>query len=178
MNGAKAPRDEKPGRRNCVQRIHSIGIPAVAVILLGLASGGCLSAHFSPPQTTLGNAQAQFNVPPKEMVAKIKEVVAQPPLSLSVQQQSHGTILTDFQPFPGEIHIARRWQERTQYQIQVVPDFDEPNSRCTVFVRQSTETRAAEGMKWEVASDVNRDDRAEALLNVIKQKAAGPTSNP
>jgi hypothetical protein len=145
--------------------------------IVALLAGGC-AAHWPEQDTSLKSEQAEFQIPPKVMMTKIKEVVSQPPISLGIQEESKGSILTGFQEFPGAWHIGRRWQERTQYRIQVIPDFDEPTAKCTVQVRERTETRAADGMKWSAQGDLYHPERAEALLKTIQQKLAGQTTNP
>jgi len=50
----------------------------------------------------------------------------------------------------------------------VIPDFDQPTARGRVEVREETQTRAAEGMRWE-PMESDRQDRAEALLKAIRE---------
>jgi hypothetical protein len=140
----------------------------VAISILCLV--GC-EAHWPNVDKKLTGARAEFNVPPKTMVAKVKQVVSDPPLSLGVQEEGKGTILTGYQQFPGDWHVARRWQERTQYRVTVIPDWDDPAGKCVLEVREQTEQRAADGMKWEQAVDVQRPERAEELLKQIQQHA-------
>jgi hypothetical protein len=142
---------------------------------IALLAGGC-AAHWPEQDTSFKTEQAQFNIPPKVMVTKVKEIVTSPPLSLGVQEESNGSILTGFQDFPGAWHVTRRWEERTQYRIQVIPDFDDPTTKCMVQVRVRTETRAADGMKWTSEGDLYRPERAEALLKTIQRKVG--QSNP
>jgi hypothetical protein len=144
--------------------IRSIGM----CIVFALLAGGC--AHWPEQDTSLTGAQAEFKIPPKKMLADIKQIVTEPPLSLGVVEEGKGSILTGYQSFPGDWHIARRWQERTQYRIQVIPDFDEPTAICTVQVRERTETRAADGMKWAPLQDATRPDRAREMLKTIQAK--------
>jgi hypothetical protein len=152
-------------------------IPLLAALVLAC---GC-ATHFAKTDPTLQTPQAEFDVPPKEMVQIINRVVTSPPLSLGIEQEGKGTILTTPQRFPGTIHVARRWQEQTRYRITVSPDFDEPTRKCTVRVREFTEQRAAEGMKWESSENLPRPQRAADLLEQIKKAAAsagGSTSGP
>ncbi len=142
-------------------------------LAIALMAGGC-AAHWPEQDRDLKGPQAEFHVAPKAMVAKVKEVVSQPPLSLGVQEEAKGSILTGYQSFPGAWHVARRWQERTQYRIQIIPDFDEPTAKCTVQVRERTETRAADGMKWTDTGDLYHPERAEEILKAIQQKAGQP----
>jgi hypothetical protein len=41
-----------------------------------------------------------------------------------------------------------------------------------------TEQRAAEGMKWEVAPELQRPERSADLLRAIEQHAGGVTTAP
>ena len=136
---------------------------------------GC-AAHWPEVDRTLTGTQAQFDVPPKQMVETVKRVVTDPPLALGIEQEGKGTILTGYQNFPGEWHVARRWQERTQYRVTIIPDWDEPSKRCIVQVRELTEQRAAEGMKWSPAPELQRPERAAELLKQIQQRAGGATA--
>ena len=148
--------------------------------LLVASLGGC-AAHYPPADTKLQAPTAQFMVPPKEMVQKVRQVVTSPPLSLGVAEENEGTILTTPQRFPGEFHVARRWQEQTRYRITVSPDFNDPAKRCTVTVREFTEQRAAEGMKWESNESLPRPQRAQDVLEQIRKavsSGAGGATQP
>src|SRR6266540_2090247 len=150
-----------PGRITSPAMQRSLAATFSLLLLLLLV--GC-EAHWPNMEKKLTGARAEFNVPPKQMVATVRKIVSDPPLSIGVQEEGKGTILTGYQAFPGEWHVARRWQERTQYRVTVIPDWDEPASRCVVEVRESTEQRAADGMKWESAAEVQRPERAGELL--------------
>ena len=149
-------------------------LTCLIALLASTAGGGC-AAHWPEHDTSRKGAQAEFNVPPKAMVAKIKQIVSEPPLSIGVQEEAKGQITTGYESFPGEWHIARRWQERTQFVIQVIPDFDQPANKCMIQVRERTETRAADGMKWAPLVEATRSERADEMLKTIVQKAGQPT---
>src|SRR6185369_2898517 len=142
---------------------------AFSLLLLFLLLG--CEAHWPNMEKKLTGARAEFNVPPKQMVATVRKIVTDPPLSIGVQEEGKGTILTGYQTFPGEWHVARRWQERTQYRVSIIPDWDQPTSKCVVEVRELTQQRAAEGMKWEPTTEIQRPERAEELLKQIQQHA-------
>jgi len=135
---------------------------------------GC-AAHWPEVNRDLTGARAEFQVAPKQMVTTVKQIVTEAPLSLGVQEEGKGSIVTGYQEFPGEWHVARRWQERTKYRVTVIPDWDQPTARCVVEVRELTEQRAADGMKWAPAAEIQRPERATELLNQIRQRA-GSTS--
>ena len=148
-------------------------MPQPKILLASLLAllAGCAS-HWPEMDRSLQGAQAEFDVPPKVMIERVRKVVTDPPLSLGVLEEKGGTILTGYQSFPGEFHVARRWQERTQYRILVIPDWDQPSAKCSVQVREATEQRAAEGMKWEVAPELTHPERARELLKQIQQQAS------
>ena len=80
-----------------------------------LVISGCAStfpAAVSPLETA--KSSKTYDVPPKQMVERVKEIVTAPPLNVGVAETKDGTILTDYVTFPGEWHVARRWQERTR----------------------------------------------------------------
>jgi hypothetical protein len=131
---------------------------------------GCES-HWPNVDQKMTGARAEFNVAPKTMVGKVKQIVSDPPLSIGVQEEGKGSILTGYQQFPGDWHVARRWQERTQYRVTIIPDWDEPTNKCVVEVRELTQQRAAEGMKWQPAAEIQRPERADELLKQIQQHA-------
>lgn len=141
------------------------------LVLLGL---GC--AHYPSTGQTLNPARAEFDVPPKQMVKRIEQVVSSPPFSLDVTDQGQGILVTTPQRFPGEWHVARRWQEQTRYRISVIPDFDQPTQKCAVEVRDFTEQRAAEGMKWESSDPLPRPQRLADLLEAIRRSVATATA--
>jgi hypothetical protein len=134
-------------------------------LALSLLAGavGCAS-KFPEPHSALDVPTADLASPPKEAFATVKRVVSEPPLSLGVQSENKGTILTGYQTFPGNWHIGRRWQERTQYRITIVPDFDEPTAKSRIEVSEQTEQRASDKHEWKPAFDVDRPERAKDML--------------
>ena len=127
---------------------------------------GC-ARTFPPVPSRFDVAEREFAVAPKALLQSAKDAVAAPPLSLGVEREEKGTFFTSYQRFPGEWHIGRRWQERTKYRVAVIPDFDEPASRARLQVTEQTEQRAAEGQDWKPAHELNRPERAKALLDAI-----------
>jgi hypothetical protein len=110
---------------------------------------------------------ADLAMAPKDALAAVKRVVGEPPLSLGVQSENKGAILTGYQSFPGEWHIGRRWQERTQYRVTIIPDFDAPTAKSRIEVSEQTETRASDKHEWKTAFDVQRPERAKDMLAKI-----------
>jgi hypothetical protein len=130
---------------------------------------GCAS-KFPEANRTLEAPAQTYRVAPKQLVTMIREIVTAPPLSLGVEEEKDGSILTGYQPFPGDWHIGRRWQERTKYRITVIPDWNEPTAAARIDVRELTEQRAAEGMKWAPAFDLQRPERAKAMLAKLDEE--------
>jgi hypothetical protein len=112
------------------------------------------------------------------LIETVKQVVTSPPLSLPIEQEHKGTIITGYQEFPGDWHIARRWQERTRYRISVIPDFDEPTRHSRLEVTEESQVRATEGQEWHDDPDVQRPDRAASLLQQIDRRAKGGAAAP
>ena len=142
-------------------------VPLLASIILLMA--GCASTY-PAADTRMEGAEGEFNVPPKELVARIRQALSEPPLDIGVTEDNKGSILTGYQQFPGEFRVARRWQERTRYRIRVIPDFDQPTERARVVITENTEQRAGEGMKWESLDVLPRPQRATDLLNQLRPR--------
>jgi hypothetical protein len=134
---------------------------------------GCAS-KFPEAHSTLDVPTADLALPPKDALAAAKRVVSEPPLSLGVQSESKGSFLTGYQSYPGEWHIGRRWQERTQYRVTIVPDFDEPRAKSRVEVTEQTEQRASDKHEWKPAFDIDRPERAREMLSKIVETAKAP----
>ena len=150
-------------------------LPLVSLLALLVPLGGCgnspAAAAAATRKSTL--ASADVAVPPKQLVDAVKQAVAQPPLSLAVEHQDRGTVLTGWKRYRGEWHIGRYWQERTRYRIDVSPDFDEPLARSRLSVVAETEQRAAEGQRWDREPRVPRPARAESTLKTIVNQVQG-----
>jgi hypothetical protein len=136
-------------------------------MLAGCATSSKSTLQVPPPDMPDATA---YNIAPKQMVQAVRDAVAGDPLNLGIAEESDGTILTDFKTYPGDWHILRRWQERTRYQIRVIPDWDAPAARSRLEVRAETEQRAADGQNWRPAPELDRSDRAVEVLRMIQQK--------
>ena len=148
------------------------------LLAVGLLVGCSEPMHLPKPQSAIDQPAATFEMAPKALYEAAKRAVASPPLSLPIEQEEHGSFVTGYKEYPGEWHIARRWQERTRYRVTVIPDFDSPTARARLTVVEETQTRATDGQTWQMAPDVTRPDRANDLLQQIKQQvgAAGAKS--
>ncbi|HSU65614.1 MAG TPA: hypothetical protein VLJ39_01965 [Tepidisphaeraceae bacterium] len=115
-----------------------------------------------------------YDIPARDMVGEVKRIVSSPPISLPVEDQQDGMILTGWQPFRGEFHIARYWYERTRYHLTIVPDFNDPAKRSRIQVTDETEQRPDESgpnesaKRWTPAPDLHRPERSAALLQQIE----------
>src|SRR6266542_1917067 len=127
-------------------------IPLLSVLL---AITGCSDAlHFSQPPSPFNQPTSAYAMAPKQLYETAKRVVTSAPLSIPIQQEQNGILITEWKEYPGDWHIARRWQERTRYRIAVIPDFDNPTGRARLEVAEETQTRAADGQTWRALPEV------------------------
>jgi hypothetical protein len=133
---------------------------------------GCSSdaLHFPPPVSTFNQPEADFDTAPKQLYETAKMVAGSPPLSLPIEQEKNGTFTTGYKEYPGEWHIARRWQERTRFRVTVIPDFDKPTARARLAVAEETESRATDGQTWKATTDTARPERAREFLQKIEAR--------
>ena len=152
--------------------IRMFPVLALVTLLIGCAS------TYPKADIRMEGAQAEFDVPPKELLARVKQALNEPPLDIGVAEENKGSILTGYHQFPGAFRVARRWQERTRYRIRIIPDFDQPTQRAQIVITENTEQRAAEGMKWETADVLPRPERAADLLRQLQPKltSSGPAT--
>jgi hypothetical protein len=158
-------------------QIFSLAVPkqglSVALILLLGSAIGCVS-HDRP--TASVQQSPAYDLPPKQMFEAVQKIVSAPPISLAVSDDQPGTLLTGWQPFRGEFHIARFWYERTRYHISVVPDFNDPARRSHIQINDETQQRPEEtglnpkAQEWSPAPDLHRPDRSAALLQQIENQ--------
>jgi hypothetical protein len=141
---------------------------------------GCSSSHDTPPPIVQSPVYA---IPAKELAADVKQIVSSPPISLPVQDQGDGTLLTGWQePFRGDFHVVRYWHERTRYRISIVPDFADPSHRSRLQITDESEQRPDEGgpnveaKTWHPAPNNRRAERSGALLQQIQLKLEAPVA--
>jgi len=153
-----------------------VGLSTLVVSLVSLAlAAGCATeaekAEANPrPSPPPRNETSDFNVAPKQLFTLAKEVVGAAPWSLSTTDEGKGAFVTGYKTYPGEWHIARRWQERTRFRVVVIPDWDEPTARCRLQVSEETEQRAADVQAWQEAPELQRPERAKELMDAIQAK--------
>ncbi len=141
----------------------SLLILAVSIVVCG----GCSTAPIAQPDQRFNVAQAEFNVPPKELAEKVKSAVAQPPLNLSVVSQDHGVLMTSYREYQGEFHVVRYWKEQTRFRIEISPDWDNPTGKAKLTVVEQTQQRRTNNQPWEDAQDLQRPERAKEVLDQI-----------
>jgi hypothetical protein len=132
---------------------------------------GCASQSHVPGGAIQSPA---FDIAPSQMAKDVKQIVSTPPISLPYEDEQDGQIVTGWQPFRGEFHIARFWYERTRYHITVIPDFNDPSHRSRIQVADETQQRPEESgfnqeaQRWSAAPDLHRSDRSTALLQQVE----------
>ena len=144
-------------------------LSALLIVLVTLAGCGGDPLHLPKATSSIELPQGEFNVPPKQLYEAAKRAVTSS-LSLPIESEKSGSFITGYKSYPGEWHIARRWQERTRFRVSVVPDFDNPTGKARLEVAEETETREADGMTWKQLSEVSRPERARELLSQIQQQ--------
>lgn len=142
--------------------------PLFCLPLIALLTIGCASDGSQKPSSALPSAD--LNVPPKQLVNDVRRAVESPPLSLPIVEQHDGTLVTGWQPFRGELHIVRYWEERTRYRITIFPDWNNPTGRSHLEVADETEQRAEQRQQWYPAPELHRPERAQAVLKQILQR--------
>ena len=150
-------------------------LPALATLCFFLLGCGGDIMHLPKPTSTIELPQADYNMPPKQLYEAAKRTVTSPPLSLPIENERNGSFITGFKRYPGDWHIARRWQERTRFRVSVIPDFDNPTSKARLEVAEETQTREADGMTWKNMSELSRPERARELLQQIQQQINATT---
>lgn len=136
---------------------------------------GCMTHDRAPASVEQSPA---YDMPPAKMFDAVRKIVSSPPIWLAVQEQRPGTLITGWQPFRGEFHIARYWYERTRYHISIVPDFNDPAHRSHIQITDETQERAEESgfnpsaERWTAAPDLHRPQRSAALLQQIENQLA------
>ena len=148
-----------------MQSINRMLRPIMALVLLGL----CSCATEGPTTRTVpGRA---YSVAPKDMVPLVKQAIAAEPLKLGVAQDEGSTLTTTWREgYRGNFHIARYWQERTQFRISIIPDWQNPQTQCRVEVTDNTEERSNSRGEWRRNNDTARPERCEEVLAQIDKQ--------
>jgi hypothetical protein len=120
--------------------------------------------------TTTGDAnfptRQNYNVPPKQLLQKVKAVVGLP-----IASEQDGRIVTDWEMQKGArfgvAGAARTWQERTRYTITIAPAWDDPNNRSSIEVTEETQQRPHDKYEWGSQEPVKRPERAAQMAKKI-----------
>lgn len=142
-----------------------------------LAGCGPTPAQEAAMTHVVAGSSSDVEIPPKELLERVRGIVQAAPVSLTVEDQGRGTLVTGWKRYRGSFHIARHWQERTRYRISISPDFDQPTARSRLTVTAETEQRAAEGQRWDREPRVARPERERQMLQAILSRLdQGPKS--
>jgi hypothetical protein len=157
---------------------RSLAFPLLAA-LLALPLLGC-SGDPSRPASQITPKADQFqmdyyDIAPKEMVATIKRTLAAAPFEVPVEREEKGVLITGWKEYPGEMHIVRRWPERTRFRIIVIPDWDSPTTRCRLIATQETQARQP-GSKWASDPEYDRPQRADEFLTQLRPYLKTPVA--
>src|SRR5438874_1028881 len=71
---------------------------------------------------------------------------------------------------PGDVHIVRRWYERTRFRITITPGFTHPEAISRVSVEDQTMERATDVQPWYNAPNTSRPQRSAEVLKQIVGK--------
>ena len=129
---------------------------------------GCTTSIHKPAAP--GATVADIGMPPKQLLAQAMTIINAPPISLPIESEHEGKVITGWQSFQGDWHIARHWQERTRYVIQVSPDWNAPTERSHIEISAQTQQRAASNQIFADAPELDRSDRAAELLRQIEEE--------
>ena len=157
--------------RNRLTRVFTIHTGML--FALALATGGCQwqqprqlpRRNFSAPNSEV------IHIPPKELVKLISEKLPQSPLAIAFDSAKDGIVFTDWKEYEGALHIVHRWRERTRFQINIFPDFNEPTSASHVEVFDETEEKPSDPQPWYPNPDLRRPERSEEVLKAIVELA-------
>ena len=151
---------------------------SIAFALLCLCVLGCRSEPVAVSDASFPTRNT-YNVPPKVLLDKVKQVVTSPPVSLAIDTEQEGRIVTSWQSNPGATvgvgSVGRHWQERTRYTITVAPSWDDPGNKSTVEVVEETQQRPHEHWEWGSQDPVKRPERAVELARSIDSELARGT---
>ncbi len=158
--------------------MRTLTLSALFLAIMTPTIGGCGGdpLHLPKAASTIELPQSEHNLPPRQLYETAKRTVSGAALSLPIEQEKSGSFITGYREYPGEWHIARRWQERTRFRVSVIPDFDNPTGKSRLEVAEETQTREADGMTWKNSSELARPERARQLLSQIQQQIESSAS--
>jgi hypothetical protein len=109
-----------------------------------------------------------YRIAPAKMAQMTQQAITAAPLNLKIISADGGVIQTDWKAYEGELHVFRRWQDRTRYRITVVPDVNDPLNASRFDVAEETQRRSNDLANWQTAD--RHPERIEALVQVIDAK--------
>ncbi len=145
-------------------RISSIGVSIIIAAVLGGCAGFMfVNATLPPPDA------GPYTVALDAHSLEGRVVVAVSRMGLRVLQNSGGIIITSPEKFPGPergvLWWKKRWQERTSYEVLVLPTRN--GNEFNIEVYANTEQRPNENYEWKPAASSNDKERAGRLLQRI-----------
>jgi len=155
---------------------RSLAFPILAALLLLVGCTGDPSRPASQTNPAVDQFQMdRYEIPPKEMVEQIKRTLAAAPFEIPIEREDKGVLITGWREYPGEMHIVRRWPERTRFRIIVIPDWDNPATRCRLVATQETQARQP-GSKWASDPEYDRPQRADEFLTELRSHLKTPAT--
>jgi len=152
-----------------------------------LATLTLCSCSSERPQQNITASRA-YNVPARQLVEALPNALAAEPMKLGVAKEQNGTVQTTWkEDYRGTFHIARYWQERTRFEVSIIPDWQSPQSASRLDIREETQERSNSRAEWRHNPDVARPDRAFELLKQLESQlsakaiasaAASPAPSP
>lgn len=138
-------------------------------LLAALTLCSCAS---EPPQQEMAASRA-YNIPPSQLMEALPAALAAEPMKLGVAKEQNGTLQTTWkEDYRGTFHIARYWQERTRFEVSVIPDWQAPQAASRLDIREETEERSNHRSEWRHNADVARPERAADLLKQVDASLA------
>jgi hypothetical protein len=171
---------------NCGARLVKVGDALAIDAGTPNASAPAPAAPAAPTASPAPVAQAQapapftsaapkvYKVAPKQMIDLVQQALVSPPLNLKVVTSENGVIVTDWKEgYPGNFHIARRWDERTRFRVAIVPDVNDPTSASRLEITEQTQERSNERANWTSNPSISRPERVEEVAKAIDAKIKG-----
>jgi hypothetical protein len=137
------------------------------------AAGGCQWKQPAAPVEEIDrNPSGQVDIPAKQVAEIARQALAAPPMLMNVETGQEGSLVTGWREYPGDLHIIRRWTERTRFKIVVFPDYAEPQAKSHIQVFDETQEKPSDAQPWYPAPDRRRPERSAEVLKLIRQQAA------
>lgn len=146
-------------------------LPVLAILLLV----GCRTEPNATGDASFPTRHT-YSVSAKTLLDRVKAIVAAPPISLPIENEQDGRLVTAWQSQTGaRVSVGvggRTWQERTRYTITIAPAWDDPNNKSTIEVTEDSQQRPHDGYEWGSQDPVKRPERAAELAQRIDSELA------